>query len=215
MAARLYAFSEKMREWKISSLLIFLSIVPILAGINRVAGIASEIPISEENIRFISSPFPIILHISCATLFCLFGAFQFATEFRRVHLSLHRYLGRILVPCGLLSALTGIWMTVVYDIPIAQQGKILYIARVLVGILMIAAIFLAMKCIFRRDIASHRKWMILAYALGQGAGTQVLLMLPLIMIFGALNGLLRDILMSAGWIINIAIVGIFFFRKSS
>lgn len=42
--------------------------------------------------------------------------------------------------------------------------------------------------------------------LGRGyAGTQVLLALPWMLTYGALGGLPRDILLSAAWVINLAL----------
>ena len=54
-------------------------------------------------------------------------------------------------------------------------------------------------------IAAHRAWMIRAYALGQGAGTQVILMLPLTLIAGAPTYFLRDVLMTCAWGLNIVL----------
>ena len=47
--------------------------------------------------------------------------------------------------------------------------------------------------------------MIRAYAIGQGAGTQALILLPITLISGAPLGLRRDVLMIAAWIINLAV----------
>ena len=67
------------------------------------------------------------------------------------------------------------------------------------------SIVLAWTAIMRRDIAQHGAWMIRGYALGQGAGTQVLVMLPWTLIYGEASGLTRDLLMSAAWVINLAV----------
>jgi hypothetical protein len=47
--------------------------------------------------------------------------------------------------------------------------------------------------------------MLRAYALGMGAGTQVLIMLPVTLIVGAPTYLLRDVLMTSAWVINAAL----------
>ena len=57
--------------------------------------------------------------------------------------------------------------------------------------------------VVRRDIAQHEAWMIRAYALGQGAGTQAVLFLPLMLVAGPVLGFTRDVLLSAAWALNI------------
>src|SRR5688572_18637057 len=50
-----------------------------------------------------------------------------------------------------------------------------------------------------------RAFMIRAYALGQGAGTQVLVLLPWMLLSGESGGLTRDLLMTLSWAINIVV----------
>jgi hypothetical protein len=47
--------------------------------------------------------------------------------------------------------------------------------------------------------------MIRAYALGQGAGTQVLILLPWMLLTGHSGGWARDVLMTLAWLVNIAV----------
>jgi hypothetical protein len=54
----------------------------------------------------------------------------------------------------------------------------------------------------QRRYSEHGAWMIRAYALGMGAGTQVFTHLPWLLIVGQPRGLMRDTLMAAGWFIN-------------
>jgi hypothetical protein len=71
---------------------------------------------------------------------------------------------------------------------------------------MTIALGLGVAAILRRDVQTHRNWLMRAYALGQGAGTQALIMLPFTLLFGAPLGLPRDILMSLAWAFNLAVV---------
>lgn len=66
-------------------------------------------------------------------------------------------------------------------------------------------IVLAVAAIRRRDIATHRAWMIWAYALGQGAGTQALTQLPWIIAFGNPGVTARAFLMGGAWALNAAV----------
>jgi hypothetical protein len=70
---------------------------------------------------------------------------------------------------------------------------------------MILSIVLAVAAIRRRDIVQHSAWMIRGYAIGLGAGTQVLTHLPWFLIFGMPGELPRAVLMGAGWVINLAV----------
>ncbi|MDO8653193.1 MAG: DUF2306 domain-containing protein [Undibacterium sp.] len=196
---------EKRIGWVVPTALFLLSVVPVLAGFVRLSGLVAGGPATPENARFIASPLPIVVHLLSATLFCLLGAFQFSSTFRQSSPGWHRLVGRLLVPFGLFAGLSGLWMTVMYPIDLQQQGALLYSFRLLVGSGMVLSIFISLLAILHRDIAKHRAWMIRGYALGQGAGTQALLGIPWMLAFGELSGLPRDVLMSAAWMINLAL----------
>lgn len=70
---------------------------------------------------------------------------------------------------------------------------------------MIASIVLAVSSILRRNVARHEAFMIRAYALGQGAGTQALVLGPWMLIAGETGGLTRDLLMTLAWGINVLV----------
>ena len=193
-------------DWPIIAGLIALTLVPAVAGSVRLATMAAGAAVTPENARFFASPVPVIVHIISVTLFCILGAFQFAPGFRRRHPLWHRRTGRVLMVAGILSGLSGLWMTQFYPLhAINQQGVLLYGFRMLIGTAMVGAIALSWAAIMRRDIARHRAWMIRGYAIGQGAGTQVFTMLPWALIVGVPSELTRDILMIAGWLINLAV----------
>ncbi len=107
---------------------------------------------------------------------------------------------------GLMTALTGLWMTLFYPIPQALQGSLLLVVRVVVGCSMLAFLLQGIAAILTRDIPRHSAMMARAYALGQGAGTQVILFVPVAIAFGEITGLPRDALMSAAWVLNFALV---------
>lgn len=195
----------KAAEYKIPVALIVLSIVPLLGGLSRLMNLARHGAVSPENARFVHAPVPVVIHIFCATLFCILGAFQFSRGFRVRWPGLHRRAGRVLAAFGLLTGATGFWMTAFYEIPTAMQGPLLYGVRLAVASAMIACIIFAWRTILRREVARHEAFMIRAYALGQGAGTQVLVLLPWMVISGQSGGLTRDILMTVSWAINIAL----------
>ncbi len=87
-------------------------------------------------------------------------------------------------------------------IPSSLQGISLYYMRILVGCAMSASIVLALISIMKNDITSHRTWVIRAYALGQGAGTQVLVFIPFMLAMGDVTDFIRDMLMISAWVTN-------------
>ncbi|GLW31538.1 hypothetical protein Areg01_44780 [Actinoplanes regularis] len=190
--------------WRIPAALIALSLVPSIAGAHRLGELATNVPVTEENARFFDMPVPVVAHIIAAILYCVVGAFQFAPAFRRRRPRWHRVAGRFLVAAGSTVAVSGMWMAVFYDLP-PVDGVLVEIMRLIVGTVTVVSLVLAVVTIRRRDIASHRAWMIRAYALAQGAGTQVFTHLPALLIGGTPSVGARAVMMAAGWIINILV----------
>lgn len=184
--------------------LIALSVVPVAAGAARLTELAGGAEVTAENARFFAMPLPVVLHILGASVYSVLGAFQFASGFRRRKPGWHRAAGRILVPCGLVVALSGLWMTLFYPRP-PGDGDLLSGFRLVFGSAMVGSIILGLAAIRRRDVARHRAWMARAYAIGMGAGTQVFTHLPWILILGRPGELTRALLMGAGWVINLAV----------
>ena len=67
-------------------------------------------------------------------------------------------------------------------------------------------ICLGFAAVRRRNIAHHRAWIMRGYALGIGAGTQVLTHLPWFLFPSIQGELARTLFMGAGWVINLAVV---------
>ena len=119
-------------------------------------------------------------HIIAASLFSVLGALQFESDLRRNWRRWHRYAGRVLVLCGLLTAATGIWMTLRYAIQPQLQGRLRYWVRLAVGSSMGLALVLGVRAIRGGDGSAHQAWMMRAYALAQVAGTQAQALLLLV-----------------------------------
>lgn len=192
-------------DWKMPLALLVVSAIPVVAGIARLVGLAGNPEIDSENARFVAEPLSVILHIISATLFSVLGALQFSTGLRLRNPQWHRVSGRLVVASGVFVAVSGLWMTVTSAIPPELQGSLLYAVRVLVSAGMLLSIFWAVVAISRRHVAAHRAWMIRAYALGQGAGMQVAMLLPWMLLIGKPSALQRDLLMSVAWSINLLI----------
>jgi uncharacterized membrane protein len=190
-------------KWLVAALLL-LSTFPLIAGVFRLSQLAGGAEITPANARFFASPVPVVVHIVSAAVYALLGAFQFANGFRRRWPSWHRWAGRLVVVCGLLVGLSGLWMTLFYALP-ASDGALLYVFRLLFSSAMVVSIVLGFTTIRRGDVNGHRAWMARGYAIGLGAATQMLTLMVGEMIAGPPSVLSRALLMGAAWVINLAV----------
>lgn len=94
--------------------MIALSFIPIVAGTFHVVGLGSGAEITPDNARFFAAPMPMVVHIISTLIYCVLGAFQFSPSFRMHKPNWHRATGRILIPCELSVALSGLWGTLLY-----------------------------------------------------------------------------------------------------
>ena len=192
-------------DWLIPISLILLSTVPVVGGVLRLYWLSGGTEIIPGNERVLTMPLPAVIHIVSSSIFCVLGAFQFSAGIRNRNPKWHRSAGRILVPAGLTSALSGLWMTQFY--PFAEfDGSILYAMRLLVGSSMFLFICFGLTAIIKRNFSCHQAWMMRGYALGMGAGTQVLTHIPWALFPSIQSELTRALFMGAGWVINLIVV---------
>jgi hypothetical protein len=206
------ATERRRAQWPVPAALIGLAFVPVLAGGSRLAELTGGAEITPDNARFFAVPVPVVLHIITVTVYSVLGAFQFVPALRRKR-GWHRVAGRLLVPCGLVAALTGLWMSVFYALP-ESDGPLVAAFRLVFGTAMVVAIVLGFAAIRRRDFARHRAWMIRGYAIGLGAGTQAFTHAPYFVLVGTPDDLAKGLLMAAGWVINLAVAE-WIIRRSS
>lgn len=206
---------KKKSDWLIPLGLILLTLVPSIAGIVRLAGLAQGGPVTPENSRFFSEPAAAAIHIIGSFFFGFFGALQFSPGFRRSRPHWHRNAGRPLIFAGFAAALTGLYLTVVFP-HLDTDGPTLFTVRIFVGFGMTLSLVLAVNAVMKRKFGLHGAWMMRAYALGMGAGTQVFTHLPWVIVTGTLpTGYVRDGAMAAGWLINVLLVEWILYRDSS
>lgn len=195
--------SADQTTWLAPTALILLSLVPVLAGAVRLSELTGGAVPTVRNARFLDSPVPVITHIISVTVYTLLGAFQFIPALRRRN-GWHRSAGRILIPAGLLGALSGMWMAGFYPHP-AGDGDALSALRLLFGAAMAITILLGIRSIRRHRFGEHGDWMTRAYAIAMGAGTQAIVLIPGSLLFGPTDELSRTTLMGAAWVINLAV----------
>lgn len=188
--------------WPIPAALIAFIILPLAAGSLRVLELAGGPHLLPENPRVTDSPAPLVIHVVAAGVFAVVGALQFHARLRRRRRTWHRRAGRVLVAAGLLVAGSGLWMTLFYaDAP---GGTPLWIVRLAVGSATGVSLVLGFIAIRRRDVAGHRAWMIRAYALAVGAGTQTVTEGIGEALLG-INDASKFVGVTAGWVVNAAV----------
>lgn len=184
-----------------AALMLALAVVPALAGMGRLLSLARG-HASVDDARFFDEPLPVVLHVLAVIPYAILGALQFAPVLRRGRW--HRRAGTVLVPLGLVAALTGLWMTAAYPWP-PGDGEALWLMRWLVGVAMLASIGRGVVALARHDYVAHGAWMLRGYALGMGAGTQVLTHLPwFVLVGGTPDESSRAVMMGLAWIGNAA-----------
>lgn len=191
-----------MTSWRVPVALVALVIIPMTAGALRVLEVAGGPHLLPENPRITASPAPLVIHVVAAGVFALLGALQFPAGMRRRYRGWHRRAGRVLVAAGLLVAASGLWMTLFY--PDAPGGALLWAVRLVVGSATAVSLVLGFAAIRRRDVVAHRGWMIRAYALALGAGTQTLTEGLGEALLGV-NDMSKFVGVTAGWVVNAAV----------
>ena len=187
--------------WWVPAGLILLSMIPLTFGAIRLNQLISGAEITPANARFFASPSPVVIHIISSAIYALLGAFQFVSRLWQRGIKWHRWVGRLLLPFGLLVGFSGLWMTVFYP----RTDNLLYMFRLFFGSGMILSIILGFISIRRRDVTQHQAWMTRAYAIGMGAATQVLTGMAGALTLGTVNEFENALLMGAAWVINLAV----------
>ena len=189
--------------WRVPLALVALSLVPVVAGMLRLTDVSTGSTFMPEDAHHPSVPVALVVHIVSAVVYSLLGAFQFSAGLRRRRPGWHRAAGRVLVPMGLAVAGSALWMTLGYPRE-AHTGPLLFWSRLAFGAGMILCLALGLRAILRRDVPTHRAWMIRAYALGLGAGTQVVSIGFGQALFGT-STVVTDSVTAVGWVINLAV----------
>lgn len=195
---------RSLAHWMVSAGLVGLSLVPAVAGSVRLLELGTSGEVTPANARFFAHPVATSVHIVSSLVFALLGAFQVPEGIRRSFPRWHRGAGRVLVPAGFAMALSGLWLTLF--MPAAPyDGPALFVTRLVVGIAILACLILGIRALLVRDYGGHGPWMLRAYALGLGAGTQVFTHIPWLVFPEIRSETTRALFMGAGWLVNLVV----------
>ena len=185
-------------------LLLLLAAIPALVALTRLYQIPSgSLPAASGH--FIPGPISHFLHAMTGATFALLAPFQLHPGLRRDFPTAHRRMGWGLTFAGAALAMTGLFMLVLY--PHAATGP-LRATRLVVGVLVLTALALSINAARHRQIALHRIWMLRAYALIMGAGTQAVVGLPIFLLYGQPDPATMDLILALCWPLNLAVAEI-------
>jgi len=108
-----------------------------------------------------------LIHILPGGLFLVLAPWQFMPSIRQRHLQLHRWIGRVLVVCGLIIGVTALVMSYTMNIGGPNETA----ATTLFAIVFLYCLIRAYRHIRRKEVARHREWMIRAFGAGLGVAT--------------------------------------------
>jgi len=141
-------------------LMLFLAILLFVTA-SRYLSMDPDVYFSEQREVYIASPIPLLMHIAGSMLATILGPFQFLRKIRTGrYLKIHRWLGRVYVMGVLFGGVGGAYMvTIAYGGPIARLGLMIIAA------LWLVSGFMAYINIRNKKIETHRKWMVINYAI--------------------------------------------------
>lgn len=122
-----------------------------------------------------------LMHILPGGLFLVLASLQFMPSIRQKHLQLHRWMGRVLVVCGLIIGISALVMS--YKMNIGGPNETA--ATTLFAVVFLICLIKAYLHIRRKEVERHREWMIRAFGVGLGVATTR----PIVGIFFALRRL--------------------------
>jgi uncharacterized membrane protein len=108
-----------------------------------------------------------LVHILPAGLFLVLAPLQFMLRVRQKHLQYHRWMGRVLVVCGLIVGISALVMSFKMNIGGPNETA----ATTLYAIVFLFCLSKAYLHIRRKEVARHREWMIRMYGVGLGVAT--------------------------------------------
>ena len=156
---------------------------------------------------FQAHPIGIYAHVFASVIALALGPFQFSSRLRASQIQLHRWCGRAYLGVGVcVGGLAGLYMS------LHAFGGIA--SRLGFGCLALAWLFTGLRAflaIRRRDVASHRRWMVRNFALTFAAVT-LRLYLPSSIALGAAFEIAYPVIAWLCWLPNVVIAELLFNR---
>ena len=130
--------------------------------------------------KFGEFPRTTLMHVLPGALFLLLAPLQFSRRIRTSNLRLHRWSGRLLVALAIPIGLTGLFFGLINPF----GGPLEAVVIAVVGTFFLFALARAVIAIRRREISTHREWMIRVFAIALGVSVVRLVGLAIVLITG-------------------------------
>lgn len=187
--------------------LFLIALPPVLIGgfalVSMATGSLNGVSDVADVARRASYPVAMVLHIVGGSAMVILGLLQFSGSLRARAPGFHRWAGRVLLALGAGVSLSALWMNAS---PLALPESQLHngAQNIMAAIFLIVA-SLGLAAARARDFAAHRAWMLRAYAICMGAGTQTLMLFPVFVVYGKVEGLAADLAFIGAWVLNLAV----------
>ena len=126
------------------------------------------------NPGFLRYPTIVAMHVVLGGVYLALAPFQFVGRIRSRHLAYHRRVGRLLVAIGLVVGVTALFLGLV--VPFSGWPERVVIG--LFGSLFLFALVKGFVHVRAGRVASHREWMIRAFAIGLSVASMRLIFIP-------------------------------------
>jgi uncharacterized membrane protein len=145
--------------WTVTLLLVLIGVAIV---VRRSLNLAGLLPANALDADFAHHAPLTFAHIVPGLIFVVLGPLQFVQRLRRRRPRLHRIMGRIVLVAGLVTGVTALAMTA----QMAIGGGVERAATTTFAVVFLVALVTAFQRIRRGDVASHREWMLRAFAIG-------------------------------------------------
>ncbi|HEX9847123.1 MAG TPA: DUF2306 domain-containing protein [Acidimicrobiia bacterium] len=150
------------------SLISVVMVFVVIRVTNDVANLSSGVvpPEGEFDRRYALNPVLAYLHIVPGVVYLLGAPAQLTSRIRARNIALHRRIGGIVLPAGVVTAVFAIAVGIVMPF----GGLVETSATIAFGLYFLVCLTLAYRAIKVIDVSRHRRWMIRAFAIGVGVG---------------------------------------------
>jgi uncharacterized membrane protein len=117
--------------------------------------------------RYVRDPALAYAHIIPGVVYLVGAPLQLSRRFRERHFTVHRRMGRVVLPAGIVAGV----FAIIFGTLFSFGGFFEASATIIFGHFFVAALITAYLAIRRGDVDTHRRWMIRAFAVGLAVGT--------------------------------------------
>lgn len=158
-------------RWLVAVVALLLLVLAVFIVIRLVSDVphllAGTVPEDAYDRRYVQYPRVAYLHIITGALFLAGALLQVSYRWRRRDYLAHRRRGRVLVALGVVASASAI----AFGVPHAFGGSGEAVATVVFAGWMAICLVVGVAAARRHDLATHRRWMIRAFAVATAVGT--------------------------------------------